>query len=319
MTRRSTRAHADLPDLSFVDSNCDGIDGTETKAVFVSAFGNDSAPGTKATPMREINAALAVAAANGRYVLATEGSYGRVVAVSSVAIYGGYDKTTWARSDTRITSIVGSPEGLLAAGATDVLLQNVSVRGLSAGAERLRNPRDRRFQLEPAGRHRVGRRRGRRSPGTSPGMWVLRASSGASTADLAPGGDPGVNAAGGLSGGRGGDGGNGDAAGKTGGTGQGGAPGGPGGKQGNPGKNGGNGQAGNDGAAGANGQGGTNSTGGAASAWVGVSGSPGFFGGYGGGGGGEAEAAAEDELRPPGRARPGRRRRRSWGRLRRAW
>ncbi len=82
---------ADLPDLSFADTNCDGLDGTEAKAIFVSAFGNDAAPGTKAAPKREINTAIAVASVSGRYVLATEGTYARVVAASNVAIYGGYE------------------------------------------------------------------------------------------------------------------------------------------------------------------------------------------------------------------------------------
>jgi hypothetical protein len=36
----------DLPDLSFVDSNCDGIDGTDKDAVFVSSSGKDANPGT---------------------------------------------------------------------------------------------------------------------------------------------------------------------------------------------------------------------------------------------------------------------------------
>jgi hypothetical protein len=40
----------DAPDLSFVDSNCDGIDGTVNDAVFVSPNGKDTNPGTKDTP-----------------------------------------------------------------------------------------------------------------------------------------------------------------------------------------------------------------------------------------------------------------------------
>ena len=44
----------DLPDLGFVDSNCDGIDGTEPDAIFASPSGNDANPGTKAKPKREI-------------------------------------------------------------------------------------------------------------------------------------------------------------------------------------------------------------------------------------------------------------------------
>jgi hypothetical protein len=36
----------DVPDLAFVDSNCDGIDGTDKDAVFVSSSGKDANPGT---------------------------------------------------------------------------------------------------------------------------------------------------------------------------------------------------------------------------------------------------------------------------------
>ena len=40
----------DTPDLAFVDSNCDGIDGTETNAIFVAGNGGSPSPGTKAGP-----------------------------------------------------------------------------------------------------------------------------------------------------------------------------------------------------------------------------------------------------------------------------
>src|SRR4051812_2311616 len=37
----------DKPDLSFADTNCDGIDGDKAKAIFVAlGVGNDAAPGT---------------------------------------------------------------------------------------------------------------------------------------------------------------------------------------------------------------------------------------------------------------------------------
>ena len=65
----------DLPDLSFVDSNCDGIDGTEADAIFVSPKGSDANPGTRAKPKREIQAAVDVVKAGvGLYVLVAAGS-----------------------------------------------------------------------------------------------------------------------------------------------------------------------------------------------------------------------------------------------------
>jgi hypothetical protein len=126
---------ADPPDLSFVDSNCDGIDGTEADAVFVSPSGNETNPGTKARPMREIQAAIdAVRAGTGRYVLAAAGSYQHVQAVTGSAIYGGYDQSNWSRRSAVLeTTITGAPEGILADGATHVVLQLLSVRGSSTG------------------------------------------------------------------------------------------------------------------------------------------------------------------------------------------
>lgn len=284
---------ADLPDLAFVDANCDAVDGTETKALFVSPFGNDAAPGTKGAPKREINSALAVAAASGRYVLAAEGSYGRVVAVSGVSIYGGYDRTSWARSDTRITSIVGAPEGVLAVGATGVLLQHLSVRGQNAGASvyGIRAIDGSSLTLQ-----RVVVTAGDGAEGAAGvrGAAGVAGRSGGPGNNRGRGGEPGLSDLG-LSGGRGGNG-NSDGAGESGGTGQIGTPGGAGGKAGNPGKNGGIGQNGQDGAAGPRGQGGTNSVAMAVSVWVGADGSRGFFGGFGRGGGGGGAGGAGSSI-----------------------
>src|SRR5437588_3309299 len=53
---------SDGPDLKFIDSNCDGIDGNVKHAIFVSSTtGNDSSPGTRAAPMRTLGAAVATA------------------------------------------------------------------------------------------------------------------------------------------------------------------------------------------------------------------------------------------------------------------
>ncbi|MEJ7791884.1 MAG: hypothetical protein WKF65_07940 [Gaiellaceae bacterium] len=281
---------ADLPDLLFVDSNCDGIDGTEANAIFVSPFGNDVAPGTKAAPKREINAALAVAAASGRYVLAAEGSYGRVVLISGVGIYGGYDRATWGRSADRITLIEGAPEAILAVGATGTLLQHVSVRGANAGASAygIRAIDGASLTLQRVNVTAGGGAAGAFGAGGAAG---LAGRNGGPGNNRGRGGAPGLNDAGGLSGGRGGEG-NDSGAGEPGGTGQVGTPGGPGGKAGNPGKNGGIGQNGRDGAAGLRAQGGTSSAAGAASLWVVADGSRGFFGGFGSGGGGGGAGGA---------------------------
>ena len=87
----------DLPDLAFVDSNCDGIDGTEQNAIFVSPEGKDTNPGTREQPKREIQSAVETASGNGKVVLAASGRYRGVAARSGVGIYGGYDPKTWKR------------------------------------------------------------------------------------------------------------------------------------------------------------------------------------------------------------------------------
>ncbi len=130
---------ADLPDLSFVDSNCDGIDGTEKDAIFVSPLGKDTNPGTKAAPMREINTAVAAAAGKDKYVLASFGVYGRIEAKSNVGIYGFYDPDDWSRKPNPVvphadpaTYVVGVPEGLLADKAKGVVLQLLRITGATS-------------------------------------------------------------------------------------------------------------------------------------------------------------------------------------------
>ena len=123
----------DAPDLAFVDSNCDGIDGDEKRAVFASPLGKDTNPGTKAAPKREIAAAVVTAAIADKDVYAAAGDYSHVEAASRVGIYGGYNATTWRRAQLQITSISGAPEGIYAAGATGVVLQHLTVRGQTAG------------------------------------------------------------------------------------------------------------------------------------------------------------------------------------------
>ena len=126
----------DLPDLGFVDSNCDGIDGTERDATFASPSGNDANPGTREKPKREIAAALAAAATGKkRYVLVAFGSYGRVSLSSGISIYGGYDPASWQRRDRYpdgLPLISGSGQAVLAESAKDVVLQHLAIRGTTA-------------------------------------------------------------------------------------------------------------------------------------------------------------------------------------------
>ena len=130
---------ADKPDVSFADTNCDGIDGNELMSIFASPAGNDSNPGTKERPKREIQAAVQ-AAGTGRDVLVAAGSYGPVrldVASADVGIYGSYEATSWARRlASPATTVTGTPEGVLAVHVTGVTLQLLTIRGTSSAAER---------------------------------------------------------------------------------------------------------------------------------------------------------------------------------------
>jgi hypothetical protein len=102
----------DVPDNSFTDANCDGIDGDVTDAIFVSATtGNNANPGTKALPMLTINAGISAAVSSGKtQVYISSGNYNeRVNLTNGISLYGGYSATSnWARSASNIVNITGT-------------------------------------------------------------------------------------------------------------------------------------------------------------------------------------------------------------------
>jgi hypothetical protein len=103
-------SQTDKPDMQFVDADCDGIDGTETKAIFVDVVsGNDGNPGTKAQPKKSIGAGLLAAnAANPKKdVYVSKGTYTELVDVpDGVSVYGGYDAAAgWSRALVNVTRI----------------------------------------------------------------------------------------------------------------------------------------------------------------------------------------------------------------------
>ena len=124
----------DKPDLVFEDTNCDGIDGDERRAIFVSVDGDDAAAGTMTNPMRTVAAAVAAAEEAGADVYVTGGSYesepaGGVPLADGVGLYGGYESLTGARSVDQVTTIKGSPQALLAQGDSRVVLQLLTLEG----------------------------------------------------------------------------------------------------------------------------------------------------------------------------------------------
>ena len=99
----------DPPDLMFIDSNCDGIDGDATNGVFVDALtGSDCNAGTMASPLQTIQTGIALAASTTlKQVYVSVGSYtGPVTLNDGVSIYGGYDASQgWQRALTNVTLI----------------------------------------------------------------------------------------------------------------------------------------------------------------------------------------------------------------------
>ncbi len=100
----------DKPDLSFVDENCDGIDGDINGAIFVDTVtGNDGNPGTIASPKQTIGAGILAAAAATpvKDVYISKGTYAEAITlVDGVSLYGGYDAAnTWQRATANTTTI----------------------------------------------------------------------------------------------------------------------------------------------------------------------------------------------------------------------
>lgn len=101
----------DLPDEGFIDSNCDGIDGTESAAIFVATSGNNANPGTKLLPVQTIAMGISRAIAQGKsQIYVSMGVYATKVTISNgISIYGGYNAgANWGRSAYYTTIIQNS-------------------------------------------------------------------------------------------------------------------------------------------------------------------------------------------------------------------
>jgi len=96
---------AETPDGSYLDENCDGIDGDEARALFVKKGGNDGGACGKTDPCGTINGALAKLGSKA-HIYVQAGTYDEVVDVTkAVEIYGGYD-SQWRRrpyGENRVT------------------------------------------------------------------------------------------------------------------------------------------------------------------------------------------------------------------------
>ncbi len=121
---------ADLPDDGFVDSNCDGIDGDESDAVFVTSSGTDSATcGPLAEPCATVQYGIdraSLLGVQGVYVAA--GDYAESVVLSDgVSLYGGYDATDgWSRNPATNVSRVTGNDGDIEGRALTLLADAIS-------------------------------------------------------------------------------------------------------------------------------------------------------------------------------------------------
>ena len=125
---------ADKPDLGFEDTNCDGMDGDASKAVFVSTAGSDAATGSKGNPLLTINAGITKASADGKDVYVAGGTYNQTLDLAdNVGVYGGYVPFSGARSTSETTTVNGAPQAALADGDTAVTLQLLTLNGAATG------------------------------------------------------------------------------------------------------------------------------------------------------------------------------------------
>ncbi len=121
----------DLPDLSFTDANCDGIDGEVTNGIFVSPIGNDTQPGTRAAPKRTLAAAVAAQVAqNKRDLYLSQGAWTEVLRpASGKGVYGGYSANNWSRDSTQLTTLTGVNAPLQIEMVSSVTVQLLQIIG----------------------------------------------------------------------------------------------------------------------------------------------------------------------------------------------
>ncbi len=126
----------DLPDLGFVDANCDGIDGEINNGIFVAATGNDSNAGTMAFPKRTLTSALTAAVGgNKRDVYVAAGTYVEMVSMSAgKGLYGAYQLGSWQRALANTVTVTGTSPALIINNANNTSVQLVSFIGANVAA-----------------------------------------------------------------------------------------------------------------------------------------------------------------------------------------
>jgi hypothetical protein len=133
---------ADEPDESFGDTDCDGIDGSIAKGIFVAPSGATTGDGSPESPFTSLAAGIAEAQRAGKDVYACAGTYNApgLALSANVRIFGGYACNGTRRPErganaTLFTS--STPRALTVTGSTtSVLLDRFSIEaapGVAAG------------------------------------------------------------------------------------------------------------------------------------------------------------------------------------------
>jgi hypothetical protein len=114
-------------DAAYADADCDGVDGVEAAALFVSAAAAPGGAGTRLAPFATVGAALAALPASGRsYVLVAGGDYAEAIVLSAgVRLHGGYSLDFRRRNVATLpTRLLGVP----ASGASAPTVQAIGIR-----------------------------------------------------------------------------------------------------------------------------------------------------------------------------------------------
>ncbi len=125
----------DVPDDSFVDADCDGIDGQKSNAVFVSAEGSAGAAGTIDAPVRTITEGVQLALSSTRDVYVCNGTYAENLTLDKVTIriFGGFDcKNGWTRGDQHASVAPASGKALRIIASESVWVDGLDFKAASA-------------------------------------------------------------------------------------------------------------------------------------------------------------------------------------------
>ena len=95
----------DKPDNDFADTNCDGIDGDASRAVFVDSHASDEGTGTMDDPVQTLGRALELASEQEKDVYVCNGKYTENLVIEhALGVYGGYDcDNGWHRVADRVS------------------------------------------------------------------------------------------------------------------------------------------------------------------------------------------------------------------------